>query len=76
LTLLADKINVAFIFGSVTTRTETRASDIDIMIIGEVGFGEVVSAISSAQGILKREINPVVYPVAEFQQGLRVVIIS
>ena len=68
---IANKITVAFIFGSVAARTETRASDIDLMIIGEVDFGEVVSAISNAQDFLKREINPVVYPVQEFQKRVK-----
>ena len=68
---LTEKISVAFIFGSVATRTETRVSDIDVMIIGEADFGEVVSALSSAQKFLKREINPVVYPAAEFRQKVK-----
>lgn len=70
LTPILHKIRVAFIFGSVATRTEDRASDIDVMVIGDVDFGDVVSSISSAENILKREINPVVYPVAEFQNRI------
>ena len=68
---VTDKIRVAFIFGSVATGTEERASDIDMMVIGEIDFGEVVSAISDAEKTLRREINPVVYPVAEFRRKIR-----
>jgi DNA-binding transcriptional ArsR family regulator len=68
---IRDKIVVAFIFGSVAARTETRVSDIDLMIIGEVDFGDVASAISGAQDFLKREINPVVYPAHEFQKKIK-----
>jgi predicted nucleotidyltransferase len=63
---VADKIRVAFIFGSVARSTDGRGSDIDLIIIGKVTFGDAVSSLSQAQEILKREINPVVYSVAEF----------
>ena len=65
---IADKINVAFIFGSVARSTDDRASDIDLMIIGEVPFSDVSSTISQAEKQIRREINPVVYPTAEFRQ--------
>ena len=65
---VAGKIRVAFIFGSVARSTDGRGSDIDLMIIGKVTFGDTVSALSQAEEILKREINPVVYSVAEFKK--------
>lgn len=65
---VAHKIRTAFIFGSVARSTDGRASDIDLIIIGEITFEEVVSSISQAQEMLLREINPVVYPVAEFRK--------
>ena len=69
---VADKIQIAFIFGSIASGTEQRASDIDVMVIGETTFDEVVSAISQAEEtIQQREINSVVYPVAEFRQKIK-----
>jgi uncharacterized protein len=65
------QINVAFIFGSIANRTEDRASDIDVMIIGDISFGDVVDLFSSAEKTLHREINSVVYPVEEFQQKVK-----
>ncbi len=65
---ISSKIRVAFVFGSIATSTDDRASDIDVMIIGDVSFADVSSAISPAEKIIQREINPVVYPVAEFRQ--------
>jgi predicted nucleotidyltransferase len=65
---LADKIRVAFIFGSVARSTDGRASDIDLIIIGKVTFGDAVSSLSQAGEILERELNPVVYSVAEFKK--------
>jgi hypothetical protein len=41
------------------------------MIIGDITFGDVVDLFSSAEKTLRREINPVVYPVEEFQQKVK-----
>ena len=66
-----ERIEIAFIFGSIASRTEERTSDIDMMVIGETTFSEIVSLISPAQIKLGREINPVVYPASEFKQKIR-----
>lgn len=58
---LADKIEQAFVFGSVASGKETAASDIDLLIIGEAGFAEVVSALYPVQETLGREVNPKIY---------------
>lgn len=57
-----DRISVAFIFGSMVKGNETLESDVDVMIIGEVSFSETVTALSATQNILRREVNPTVYP--------------
>jgi len=66
-----ERIEVAFIFGSIASRTEERTSDIDMMVIGETTFSEIVSLISPVQRMLGREINPVVYPASEFNQKIQ-----
>lgn len=58
---------LALIFGSVARGTETAASDVDVLVVTELGFGEVVRALHDAQTTLGREINPVVYTPAELQ---------
>lgn len=63
-------IRLAFIFGSVAKRAENRFSDIDLLIVGDITFGEVVDLISTAEGALNRELNPVVYTLAEFNKRL------
>ena len=68
---ISKNICVAFIFGSVARSADDRASDIDIMVVGEVSFGEVTSSISKAEKIIQREINPVVYSVEEFRQKIQ-----
>ena len=64
---MAGDIQVAFIFGSMARGGQTRQSDLDIMVVGNVEFGQVVSALSLAQETLGREINPVVYSQDEFK---------
>lgn len=68
---LNPQIAAAFIFGSIAEGTESAASDIDLMIIGEVSFGDTVSALTDAESKLGREINPVVYSVDEFRTKTR-----
>lgn len=68
---IADKIQVAFIFGSIASGTEQRTSDIDVMVIGKATFDEVVSAMSQAEEKIHREINSVVYPVTEFKRKIK-----
>lgn len=66
-----NKIQVAFIFGSVARSTDDLKSDLDLMIVGSSTFGDVVSLIKPAELKLGREINPVVYPVAEFKKKVK-----
>lgn len=68
---LAQRIRVAFIYGSVARGAETGRSDIDVMVIGDVGFWEVSDAVTPAQDGLNREVNTTVYSVREFQEKAR-----
>lgn len=68
---LGDKISVAFVYGSVASGTERRASDIDVMVIGIASFEEIVGALHSSQEALRREINPNVYGLTEFKKKVR-----
>jgi len=63
---LAGQIQVALVFGSMARGTLSAGSDIDLLVVGEVGFAELVRALYPAQQALQREINPVVYAAAEF----------
>src|SRR4030066_2522596 len=67
----ADKIRAAFIFGSVARSADDRRSDIDMMVVGRISFGDVVALLSPAEEKLGREVNPVVYPVAEFKKKVK-----
>lgn len=64
---LAARIKAAFIYGSVARGEERAGSDIDLLVVGEATFVEVVAALQGAQKALGREINPTVYPPDEFR---------
>jgi uncharacterized protein len=65
---LGERVAVAFIFGSFARGTQRSGSDVDVLVIGEVTFGELTEALAPAQERLGREVNPTVYPRREFQQ--------
>ena len=67
---LAHGIRSAFVYGSIARGDERAGSDLDVMIVGDVGFEDVVGALSPAQEALRREINPSVYPPTEFAAKL------
>jgi len=71
LTPLAPRIRVAFVYGSVARGEERRASDVDLLVVGDVSFGEVVGVIGRAQERLGREVNPTVCTVSEFRTKLK-----
>jgi len=67
---LADSIARAFLYGSVARGDERSESDVDLMVIGDVSFFDVVSAVSPLQETLGREINPTVFTEAEYTKRL------
>lgn len=67
---LKDRIQTAFLYGSFAKGKDRPASDLDLAVIGEVTFGDLVSHLRPAQETLGREINPTVYTPAEFQKKL------
>lgn len=63
---LEKKINLAFVYGSTAQSRENTESDVDLMIVGRVHFGDVIDHLAEAQKTLNREINPTVYSTREF----------
>jgi len=64
-------VRLAFIYGSMAEGSETAASDVDVMIVGDrISSSDVVSSIGEVQGELRREVNPTVYRTSEFCRKL------
>jgi len=68
---LRERINLAFVYGSVARSRETENSDVDLMIVGKVDFDEIVENLAGAEKVLNREINPTVYSIKEFGKKVR-----
>ena len=67
LTLFGRKIVCAFIYGSVARAQEHATSDIDLMVIGDVGLAALTPALRKAERSLGRELNATTYAVDEFR---------
>jgi predicted nucleotidyltransferase len=61
-------ISVAFIYGSYAKHKEGKASDIDLVVVGEFPRGEFTREIRDLESKLNREINFSVYTSEEFEK--------
>lgn len=66
-----ERIEAAFVYGSVASGTQGPSSDVDLMVIGPVPLRELLPHLGAAQDRLGREINPTVYDSGELRQRLR-----
>lgn len=66
-----ERIRAAFVYGSVAGGRERAGSDVDLMVIGELGFAQAVKLLHPAQEVLGREISPRVYSVKEWRRKRR-----
>jgi len=67
----AQSITVAFVFGSMARAAETAGSDVDVMLIGPLSFGDAVGLLYPVQATLGREINPKVFSADEWRARLK-----
>jgi len=66
-----EKLELAFVYGSVAKGTETFDSDIDLMLIGGgLNYNEVIELLMPAEESLQREINPTLFTQKEYQNRL------
>jgi len=63
---VAPKLRAAFIFGSIAQGRESAGSDVDLILIGDLGFAQAVELLHAAQATLGREVNPKVFTASEF----------
>jgi predicted nucleotidyltransferase/predicted transcriptional regulator len=67
LALLADRIDLAVLYGSVAKGTDTASSDIDILIVGDgLTLEDIYSALATVEADLERKISPTLYTRKEF----------
>lgn len=63
---VATQLRVAFVFGSLAQGRETSGSDIDVTLIADISFRQVVELVHPTQAVLRREVNPKVFSASEF----------
>jgi predicted nucleotidyltransferase len=71
LAMIAEQIDAAFIFGSFARAEDRANSDVDVMVVGSVSFGDVVTALQPAQKRIGREVNPAVFSAEEYRTKTR-----
>jgi predicted nucleotidyltransferase len=65
---LSDRIDFAFIFGSVARGEDKASSDIDLMVVGAVSLDEILDAARSAEEQLRRPVNPSIYSLQDLRE--------
>lgn len=68
---VAAQVRIALLFGSMARGTHTLASDVDLLVVGDIAFGGLVQTLYPAQQALGREINPLLYTPGEFRTRIR-----
>jgi len=63
-----NQVICAFVYGSVARGEERAASDVDLMVIGNVGLAQLSPALGKAEKHLGREVNVTNYSVDEFRK--------
>jgi predicted nucleotidyltransferase len=62
------KIVCAFVYGSIARGEENATSDVDLMVIGNVGLGDLAPSLRKAEKRLGREVNVTNYSDEEFRK--------
>lgn len=63
----SSRIQIAFIFGSFAENRANAKSDVDLMIIGDIGLRQVTELLSGVSLQIGREINPCVMTPEEYR---------
>ena len=66
-----ERIQLAFLYGSMARSEESSESDIDLMIVGDVGLSDLVPSLRRAERRFGRPVNPTVYSFSEFKTKAR-----
>lgn len=66
---IADRMELAFIFGSIAKGTERAGSDVDLLVVSDdLSYAEVYEALQPAEKTLARPINPTVWTRMEWRK--------
>lgn len=66
---LDDRIDFAFVYGSIAKGNATAKSDIDLMVVTDsLAYADLMTALTVAEQSLGRIINPSIYDLAQFKR--------
>jgi predicted nucleotidyltransferase len=66
-----DRVQLAFVYGSVARNREHAMSDVDLMVIGDAGLADLSPALRKAEQRLGREVNATAYSPEEFREKVK-----
>lgn len=69
--IASPRIRVAFVFGSIAEGTEEPASDVDLLVIGDLSLRELANKLSGVAERIGREVNPHVLTAREYARRRR-----
>lgn len=67
---VAKKIRCAFIYGSVAKGSNKSRSDVDLLVVGSIAFGDLVQRLHPVEERIGREISPRLFSETEFRKRL------
>jgi predicted nucleotidyltransferase len=69
---LSDKIDVAFVFGSVAKGTDSARSDIDLLLIAdEINYSDVYGVAQDVERVLDRQVNPTIMSRLDWKERIK-----
>jgi predicted nucleotidyltransferase len=71
LSTLEDRIEVAFVYGSIASGADTAASDVDLFILGhDLSYADLMLRLADAESSLRRKVSPTLYAPSELERKL------
>lgn len=67
---LGSRISFAFVYGSFARSEDNAASDVDLLIVGDVSLEDVLDAVGPLERRLMRPVNPTIYSLADLRRKL------
>ena len=65
------EIRLAMIYGSIAEGVDTSASDLDLLVVGDIPFAAPMKLVAPAEEKIAREISPRAFPAEEIETRLR-----
>ena len=68
---ITDRIEIAFVYGSIASGSFIKSSDLDLLVVGDISHRELVSHLRKAGPEIGREVNASCFSRSEFAEKLQ-----